>query len=61
MRSTTFIISCHSKTVVGSVDQYLAKLDRLLQELKGYLLRAQQLMKDQANLHRREVHFDVGD
>lgn len=46
---------------VGSVDQYLEERDRILQELWGYLTKAQQAMKLQAYRHRRELHFDVDD
>lgn len=43
------------------MDQYLEERDRVLQELRGYLSRAQQVMKAQADLHRRDVEYEVGD
>lgn len=49
------------RTPVSNVDQYFEERDRMLQELRGYLFRAQQLMKTQADLHRRDVQFTVGD
>ncbi|KAL4564447.1 hypothetical protein LXL04_028511 [Taraxacum kok-saghyz] len=48
-------------TPVGSVDQYLEERDRVLQELRGHLYRAQQAMRQQADKHRTEVIFQVGD
>lgn len=48
-------------TPVSTVDQYLLERDQVLQELRGYLFRAQQLMKTRADEHRRDVQFAVGD
>lgn len=39
----------------------MAERDRVLQELKRYFLQAQQMMKKQDDLHRREVEFIIGD
>lgn len=49
------------RSLVGNVDQYLAEQDWILLELRGYLYRAQQLMKAKADVHRRHVEFEVGD
>ncbi|XP_052732915.1 uncharacterized protein LOC128196350 [Vigna angularis] len=35
--------------------------DEVLRQLKSHLLRAQDRMRTQANKHRKERHFDVGD
>ncbi len=51
----------HQKTPVTLVDQYLEDRDRILEELKRQLSRAQQIMKKQADGHRRDVMFAVGD
>ncbi|XP_020672414.1 uncharacterized protein LOC110092272 [Dendrobium catenatum] len=48
-------------TLVASVKQYLEDGDRILVELKGHLLRAQQIMKRQAYAHRKDIQFEVGD
>ncbi|KAL6570790.1 hypothetical protein OROGR_000340 [Orobanche gracilis] len=49
------------KTSVGTVEEYLEERDRVLLELKGYLFRAQQMMKAKADKHRRDDEFSVGD
>lgn len=41
--------------------QYFEEQDRFRLELRGYLFQAQQLMKDKADKHHREVEFMVGD
>ncbi|KAI3522148.1 hypothetical protein L1887_11628 [Cichorium endivia] len=43
------------------VDEYLRQRDQVLVELKGHLLRAQQLMKAQADGKRRDVEYAAGD
>ncbi|PWA91318.1 Ty3/gypsy retrotransposon protein [Artemisia annua] len=43
------------------VDKYLEERDRVLDELKRNLLKAQQIMKAQSDSHRRDVQFHVGD
>lgn len=45
----------------ADVDQYLQELDRVLEQLRGQYLRAQQVMKMQADVKRRKVTFQVGD
>lgn len=35
--------------------------DQILEELKKYLLRAQQIMKKQVDGHRKDVQFEAGD
>lgn len=47
--------------VTFEVDRYLLDRDRVLEELWGQLLRAQQVMKAQADGRRRDVTFEVGD
>ncbi|KZV21694.1 hypothetical protein F511_02852 [Dorcoceras hygrometricum] len=49
------------ETVVASVAQELADRDELIRQVKYNLHRAQQRMTKQANTHRREVTFEVGD
>nr|KAJ0206941.1 hypothetical protein LSAT_V11C500278620 [Lactuca sativa] len=49
------------KTVVGTVEQYLEERDRMLQELKRNLLKAQQQMKTHADGYRRNENFAAGD
>ncbi|KAI0510851.1 hypothetical protein KFK09_011461 [Dendrobium nobile] len=51
----------HSSTPVSAVDQHLKERDQVLEELKRHLLRAQQLMKKQADGKRRDIQFAVGD
>ncbi|KAL6567614.1 hypothetical protein OROGR_001282 [Orobanche gracilis] len=46
---------------MGTVEEYLEERDRVLLELKGYLFRAQQMMKAKADKHRRDDEFSVGD
>ena len=53
-------------TPVSQVDQYLEERDRILDEMKrhlskAHLSKAQQIMKKQADDHRRDVQFAVGD
>ena len=48
-------------TPVSQVENYLEERDRTLEELKGHLTRAQQLMKQRADGKRRDVQFEVGD
>ncbi|KAI0525242.1 hypothetical protein KFK09_004635 [Dendrobium nobile] len=51
----------HRSTPVSAVDQHLKERDQILEELKRHLLRAQQLMKKQADGKRRDIQFTVGD
>lgn len=44
-------------TLVSSLDQQLTERDKLLDELKLYLGRAEQQMKNSADKHRRAVEF----
>ncbi|GJV00617.1 ty3-gypsy retrotransposon protein [Tanacetum coccineum] len=46
---------------VFEVDRYLEERDCILKELKEHLLRAQERMKKQADKHRTDVEFEVGD
>lgn len=46
---------------MSTIDQYLQERDHVLLELGGDLLKAQQLMKNQADKHHKEVEFEVGD
>lgn len=49
------------RTSVSTIGQYLQERDRVLLELRGDLLKAQQLMKIQADKNRKEVEFAVGE
>ncbi|KAI0519445.1 hypothetical protein KFK09_006893 [Dendrobium nobile] len=51
----------HRSTPVSAVDQHLKERDQVLDELKRHLLRAQQIMKKQADSKRRDIQFGVGD
>ncbi|KAI0500090.1 hypothetical protein KFK09_018298 [Dendrobium nobile] len=51
----------HQSTPVSAVDQHLKERDQVLAELKRHLLRAQQIMKKQADSKRRDIQFGVGD
>ncbi|PKU74578.1 hypothetical protein MA16_Dca003781 [Dendrobium catenatum] len=50
-----------SRTPVSSVEEYLEERDRVLEELKRHLLRAQQIMKKQADGHRKDIQFEAGE
>nr|GEV25323.1 hypothetical protein [Tanacetum cinerariifolium] len=50
-----FYFSTAEGVVTFEVDLYLVERDELVAELKGSLLRAQQLMKQRADGHRRDV------
>lgn len=50
----------NQRTPVSTIDRYLQEQDRVVLELRGHLLKAQ-LMKNQADEHRKEVEFKVGD
>lgn len=51
----------NGNTLVSLVEQYLEERDGKLAELKWHLLRAQQIIKKQVGIHRREIQFMVGD
>lgn len=46
---------------VQELDQQLRERNLILDELKAQLERGQVRMNNQADKHRREVHFEVGD
>ena len=46
---------------VQVVEQQLKKRNQVLVELKAQLEQAQSQMKDQANKHKREVEFNIGE
>lgn len=48
-------------TKVKEVDDYLRDRDELLRKLRANLVTAQNRMKVQADCHRRELNFNVGD
>ncbi|KAA8536816.1 hypothetical protein F0562_029294 [Nyssa sinensis] len=48
-------------TRVQAVDEYLQDRDKILRELRCNLQLAQERMKTEANQHRREVSFNIGD
>ncbi|XP_020702849.1 uncharacterized protein LOC110114338, partial [Dendrobium catenatum] len=50
-----------SSTPVSSVEEYLEERDKTLEELKRHLLRAQQIMKKQADGHQKDIQFEVGE
>lgn len=45
----------HNMTLLSLVDQYLDERDNVLEDLKGHLVRAQKIVKKQANEHRRDA------
>lgn len=57
----TLIRYSPGESSVVSVAQDLQDRDELLRQLKHNLLRAQQRMLKQANAHRRDISFSVGD
>lgn len=48
-------------TPVDSLEEMLREREAILDELRFNLIQAQQRMKKNANLKRREVEFEVGD
>lgn len=48
-------------TKVEEVNRLTQETDELLQELRGYLIEAQDKMTAQANKHRRQLDFHIGD
>lgn len=51
-----------SKTsTIAAVDHALAERTTLLQKLKGNLQQAQNIMRNQADIHRKDVQFRVKD
>ncbi|KAI0525136.1 hypothetical protein KFK09_004527 [Dendrobium nobile] len=48
-------------TSVSLVEQQLSERDEILGELKKHLLRAQNIMKQAADHHRKDVHFEIGE
>ena len=57
----TLIKGCTFTSKIDAVNQLLVARDVVLQELKQNLLKAQNLMKAQANKHKRQIDFEVGD
>lgn len=51
----------NKRTLVGTIEAFLEERDRVLQELRGHLLKAHQQMKCVADGGRRDVSFQVGD
>ncbi|MCH96424.1 hypothetical protein A2U01_0017410, partial [Trifolium medium] len=51
----------HSPSDIVAVQQQLMEMDVLIATLKDNLKRAQQVMKAQADKHRRDVQFEVGE
>lgn len=49
------------QTAVGSIEEMLQERDAILDDLRCNLTRAQQKMKIDADLKRRDVHFEVGE
>ncbi|KAI0495616.1 hypothetical protein KFK09_021919 [Dendrobium nobile] len=50
-----------SSMPVFAVEEYLEERDKTLEELKRHLLRARQIMKKQADGHRKDIQFEVGE
>lgn len=48
-------------TTISSLEQQMLERDKILEELKVHLLRAQQQMKLAADKHRRDVEFATGE
>ncbi|PNX93203.1 hypothetical protein L195_g016354 [Trifolium pratense] len=57
----TLVRYTHSPTDTLDVQQQLMERDRLIATLKDNLKRAQQIMKNQADKHRRDAQFEVGE
>ena len=53
------VYSGSQRTSVGTVEEYLEERDMVLRDLKGYLMRAQQLMKANADKHHKDEEFTV--
>ncbi|KAJ9536303.1 hypothetical protein OSB04_un000512 [Centaurea solstitialis] len=49
------------RTSLGTVEEYLEERDVVLRDLKEYLMRAQQLMKANADKRRKDEEFTVGE
>ena len=47
-------------TRVDSLEEHMQSRDAILDELKLHLLRAQQIMKNSADNHRRQIQLQVG-
>ncbi|XP_019460119.1 PREDICTED: uncharacterized protein LOC109359882 [Lupinus angustifolius] len=57
----TLIKGCTFTSKVEAVNQLLQDRDVVLQELEQNLLKAQDIMRAQADKHRRKVEFEVGE
>lgn len=51
--------TCH--TPVDQLEENLKERDAILDELRFHLLKAQQIMKSAADIHRREVQYQIGE
>ncbi|XP_020705865.1 uncharacterized protein LOC110116566 [Dendrobium catenatum] len=60
-RDPPHLVYCGSSSTPVSSVEYLDERDRALEELKKHLLRAQQIMKKQADGHRKDIPFEVGE
>ena len=57
----TLICFEQGSTANSSLEEQLQERDAILDDLKAHLLRAQQIMKHQADVKRRDMEFAVGD
>lgn len=48
-------------SAVNEVNKLTAERNVMIRELQEQLLKAQDVMRNQANKHRREVEYEVGD
>ncbi|KAI0501535.1 hypothetical protein KFK09_016480 [Dendrobium nobile] len=60
-RDPPHLVHFGSNSILVFSAEYLEERESVLKELKRHLLRAQQIMKKQADGHRRHIQFEVGE